>query len=344
MKIIRDVSENIWNEVAQNCPHATFFHTPNWSKIITQTYSRTCSNATQAFDFGNGRLVILPFIRSDFELKKNFSGLHSSVFGLYGGPIYASPVSAGRLESSIHATLKAGIKKISFNGNPHCIDFFDTGKQVDRFTQAIELEKTASEAALFDSYSDSVVRMIKKGSSQGFVFCRAQNIQEVEQFHAIYQDAIRRWGDKATNNYEIDLFRSIFLNGGDVWVVKKDENIVAGNINYYFNGISIDWLHACDPQYMKAGLSHYFTHQLIDHYRKVGARIYDFNPSGGHEGVVQFKASFGATKKYFKSFSIDNEGCAYKTYAAIRGLFEKVSVQCLVTAKLLQNLEAFHQY
>jgi lipid II:glycine glycyltransferase (peptidoglycan interpeptide bridge formation enzyme) len=39
--------------------------------------------------------------------------------------------------------------------------------------------------------------------------------------------------------------------------------------------------------------------QIIRDAHNQGYRYFDFNPSGGHEGVVHFKESFGAVRKYF---------------------------------------------
>jgi hypothetical protein len=38
---------------------------------------------------------------------------------------------------------------------------------------------------------------------------------------------------------------------------------------------------------------------MIEHYLGAGFAYYDFNPSGGHEGVVSFKSRFGAERREF---------------------------------------------
>ena len=55
-----------------------------------------------------------------------------------------------------------------------------------------------------------------------------------------------------------------------------------------------------------------------------GFKIYDFNPSGGHEGVVRFKKSFGAKKRFFNIWYFKNKG--YKLLHRISSVYDSMIV------------------
>ena len=85
MKVIEAPSLEMWEEVASQCEWATFYHSPLWSKVLTETYSHYLISA-KGFLFDDGSKALLPLIgykRGSF-LKKRVR-LKSIGKGSYGG-------------------------------------------------------------------------------------------------------------------------------------------------------------------------------------------------------------------------------------------------------------------
>jgi hypothetical protein len=298
MEVFNEVDFDEWKEIADKCEYATFFHTPTWSKIFAETYPNM-EIATKKFVFDDGKKAILPLIKTK-AAKGLFSSYISNAAGVYGGIISKDRIKQKEIDEIFVSLTKRGITSISITGNP----LFDYNlpkkfRVKDDFTQVIGLGKDEKEI-WFNYKRDSKTRpKIKKAERAGVICREAKNFDEWEEYYSIYQEALKRWGDKATSVYPFSLFEGMFKAENPnikLWLVIFDGKIVGGNLNFYHNRHCVEWHASFLSDYFKYNIRYFLVHNIILDANANGYKYYDFNPSGGHEGTVRFKETFGPEK------------------------------------------------
>jgi hypothetical protein len=295
MKVFNNVNFDEWQEIANRCEYSTFFHTPNWSKIFTETYP-DMKIATKKFVLDDKTRVILPLVsRTRVGLLNSY---FSNIAGVYGGIISERIITKKEISEIFTFLVSRKIMHISIVGNP----LFDYTlpepyrAKVD-FTHILKLDEKKEKLC---SYSDGARNCINKAKKFGVV-CRIanNNMSDWRKYYSIYQEALERWGNKSTNQYPFSLFENIFKKRDPnikLWLVVFDGKVVGGSLSFYHNGHCVVWHASFLSNYFKYGISNFLYHNIILDAKEKGYKYYDFNPSGGHEGTVYFKESFGLEK------------------------------------------------
>ena len=302
MKVIENPNIELWEDIVDNCEYATFFHTPTWAKILEETYPHY-RIATKLFIFNDGTRVILPLMKSRWHKRVSHS-YTSMPFGLYGGIASDSEVDDQKNEEIFRYISKLNVFiNVEIVGNPYNnYELPDKYQTRDYFTQILTLEKGFE--AIWNDYKHSVRKQIKKAERNGVYVKLADNLEEYEEYFRIYQMALERWGKEAKSGYEFVLFENMHKLGRAnvrLWLVYcRDGKMVGGTLAFYHNWHSVEWHAAFDSDYFKFGTRNFLVNEIIKDAIQNRYRVYDFNPSGGHEGVVEFKKSFGAQKRTFK--------------------------------------------
>ena len=118
----------------------------------------------------------------------------------------------------------------------------------------------------------------------------------------MYQDALRRWGERATSRYPFAVFRALGRYDAQrvrLWLVRKSGAIIGGILVLYHNQHAVYWHGAFIAAFFEYRPSNLVHAEAIRDACERGYQWYDFNPSGGHEGVVRFKQSFHPQTLYF---------------------------------------------
>ena len=306
MKVFNKVDFEEWQEAADECKYATFFHTPVWSKIFVETYPKMEMSAKK-FIFNGGTKVILPLVKR--KTRKGFYNLYySGIAGVYGGVISSARVEEGKLDCIFKYLSRKKTSRFMIIGNPFFYydlnKFKNTGKF---FTQILELDK--DEDKLLKSYKSSARNKINKARRAGIVIKEAENINEWREYYSVYRKSIERWGNEATNSYPFFLFENMFKAknpGIRLWLVFFRNKIVRGSLNFYHNDHCVEWHASFISDYFKYGVRNFLVHSLILAAREEGYKYYDFNPSGDHSGTVKFKESFNPRVAHVNIWEIDN--------------------------------------
>ena len=154
MEIIENPEVNLWQEIADKCDYATFFHTPAWAKILESTYP-DYQIATKGFILGDGVRVILPLMELK-KFRKMARAYFSMLSNIYGGIVADGEVDDKRI-SKIYEHLLNGSspKSINVAGNPFkCYDLPEEFKSRQYFTQIINLEYGYK--AIYDRYRHNI--------------------------------------------------------------------------------------------------------------------------------------------------------------------------------------------
>lgn len=295
---IRMATVHEWQEIADRCSYATFFHTPSWFVAFSEIYPM-CKIVTKRFAFEDGTVAIFPFME-----HRTIANLHNNnligPFGCYGGWISADDLHSEHAVA-IADWIFRNLRSLTWRINP--LD--KSASLLERHSTAIDttellfLEHLEDESQLRRKYKYSVRKEINKAIKADLTAKVAENWNEWEEYFRLYQTVLRRWGDKATSKYPIELFKYFFRLKSDkikLWLVMHENNIIGGNLNFYHNKHCVEWHAVFDSRFFGIGARNFLVDQIITHALHHGYGYYDFNPSGGHEGTRKFKQAFGTVQ------------------------------------------------
>ena len=303
MEIIDNVQQKLWDDIVLNADGSTYFHTYEWAKIIEQSFSNY-SIVTKAFIFDDGVKAILPLMQS-----KRFFGFRISYFSMVPG-VYGGILSNGKLTleqvSDIYKSISKECSYLSIMGNPYLKQDMPTFFNADSmFTHVLDLEKGLNE--IWKNYSKGHKRSINKAKKSG-VYCRiAESLEDYVDYFKVYEDSLRRWGDNASSRYSFNLFENIYnmkSKNIKLHLAVVDGKTVSGILMFYHRNHLVYWHGATLEDYFKYNPSKYLQNEVIIDSYENGYKYYDFNPSGGHKGVINFKEGFGAEKINFENYTL----------------------------------------
>jgi len=304
MEILHCPPTALWEEILKNCEHATFFHSPIWMKILEKTYPHY-NNATLGFIFNTGNRAVFPLVAEHsrgilFKKVKH----KSMALGVYGGVLAERRIIPEEAETLFEYLTSTDISDLKVVENPlEHYDFPESFSSKSLFTQIVPLD--ADFEQLKKRFSRGQKSNIKQAEKKGVNIRIADSLEDYEHYYHIYQETLKRWGKQAGTTYHWDLFLNLFETqdpGIKLWLAEKDRKIIAGVLTLYCNYTILYW-HGCS-------LQEYFDHypnnllhmEIIKDGCVRGYKIYDLNPSSGHEGVVKFKESFSAKRVDFKAY------------------------------------------
>jgi len=302
MKIKNFPDVNSWEQVALQSPEATFFHTPLWHKIVVKTYKHY-RIATKEFTFDDGTRALIPFIQTTKGgLFKRKERLKSSVFNMYGGIISDTKLSTVQQDQIFDylISLKANI---TIMGNP--FSDYKLPKSfncTEDFTDVIALHK--GEEYIFQQLSRNARKSIRRAIKREVTVRTIQTEEEIKGYYEVYRDTINRWGDATKYIYPQEIFLNIFRDAGNavkIWVAEKNGKIIAVLTVFYWNNLVTPFHTASLKDYFDCCPNNILHMEVIKDAINKNYRYYDFGPSGGEDGVVQFKKSFRADKLFLVS-------------------------------------------
>jgi len=298
---VRKLNESEWRQYVDNCDTATFFHTPDWYKVW-KDYNGNNYEA-RLLKFNSEHEALLTF-SSRKRLKGFLKDYISAPAGTYGGPLSNSQLSDNEIRRIEKYLSDINSIQLRTNPlNPIVKDAFSTKKE---FTQIIDLTKDWQ--LIFKNWTKGHSSAAKKGIREG-VEIRIANANEWKEYYQLYQDSRKRWGEKASNNYEWKLFKIISQLNPIVcklWLAFADKKMISGCLCFYHNQHVVYWHGASLETYFHLKPVHVLQYHIIKNAKEAGYSWYDFNPSGGHEGVVKFKRGFGAKKMTTNTFTSKN--------------------------------------
>ncbi|MFZ5518903.1 MAG: lipid II:glycine glycyltransferase FemX [Candidatus Zhuqueibacterota bacterium] len=301
MKFASKISKQYWEETIARCPNATFFHTCAWAKLMTAIYPHL-SIATMGFEMSDGARAVLPLLSVRSRLKGMVRTFYTMVPGVYGG-IVTDRRCLTRLELEMVFSKFKGLKfnHIVYVNNPYeSYDIPGRYRESEMFTHILNLNQDYE--CIKRNFSRGNRSTINKAIRSGVTIELAQTYSDYQEYYEMYQDSLDRWGDRASSFYPFELFHHIFeLNSPHIklWLAKVDGIIIAGSLVFSYNNHVVAWHGAARRSHFEYRPNNLLYAQIIRDAYNQGYRYFDFNPSGGHEGVVHFKESFGAVRKYF---------------------------------------------
>jgi hypothetical protein len=308
MKVVDMVPFKAWEEIALRCDYATFFHTPYWAKIMSTTYPRA-PIATKQFVFDDGVDAIFPLIDEAVKgLMSTKHKLRSMTPGVYGGMIAPARLKPDHLAEALAYLTSLSIHSVKVVGNPFCAFSAPSSfRRKEMFTQMINLKRGFD--AIWKSFPRGQKSNIRQAEKKGVQIRLATSREDYQAYFRIYRETLKRWGKSGSKGYPLKLFLNCLELGHDhvkLWLAEKDSHPLAGILTFSWNDNIIYWHGCCREDSFKYYPNNLLHVTVIQKACEEGYRVYDLNPSGGHEGVVRFKQSFGAETVSFYAYHWKN--------------------------------------
>ncbi len=330
MKILDSVPEKLWNDVAQRCESATFFHTYAWFDAVRKSFPEMRS-ATKAFQFGEDDWVVFPLMQVGTELRGFFKHYVSNEPGVYGGPIFNKAFNAERARQIFPHFMNVRTACMKIFGNP----LFDLTSTLGAFkteensTHILNLSEFKDVQEISGRYARDVKKGIRDAETQRVECVQLNDLEGLKSYFSVYEEVTRLRGASATNQYPFDLFKNLFdrrNEGVKFWSARLYGKVIGGVISCEFNRHIDLWHAAWLPVAHNIGAGKLVYHKVIEYAFERGYKYFDFNPSGGHRGTMKLKEEFGCSRKEFNDFTYEAGGF-WARYALWRPKIKKAEIK-----------------
>jgi hypothetical protein len=291
---IRRATPEEWDGIWKGCDYATYFHSREWAELWrTYTDGRMEPHGI-LFEFEDKSRALLP-LSKERQFGGLLDGYHSSPAGTFGGWISDVVPSKEQTGLMVRYLLKT-ISNLTWRLNPYQPGPVElTEPLIHDKTQVLFL--AGGFDRVYKSWSKGHRAAARQASKSGVTTRLASNPADWELYYAVYEDSMHRWGERCTWSYGWKFFRAMSdLNSGAIrlWLAEYEGRIVAGAVCFYAAKHAVYWHGASLQQFFNVRPSNLLMYEAIRDACTRGFSWFDFNPSGGLEGVKSFKKGFGA--------------------------------------------------
>jgi CelD/BcsL family acetyltransferase involved in cellulose biosynthesis len=311
-----------WNRALAQCPDATFFHTDAWLQAIARSFGTRIERARLTLP--DGSFALLPLsVRS---LAKGLVPLASvGETGAYGGLVSPASLAPGQ-QSAAFAAVRRRYPDLWVSGNPFATQtgglVVPGGQLSQESTHVLALKPLAE---LRQGFSRGCKSRGNKARKAGLTLRVSQHPTDAARFYALYEDTVVRWGDKLTWARPRAFFEHMVAEGGGhvkLFLAYQGDRLVSGLLFASHGGIAHYVAGATRADALPSCPSNFLMEEAMAHYAEAGYTRFDFGPSNGLEGVIQFKESFGAEPLPFVAQRTST--AASRLYFSLRRPYERL--------------------
>lgn len=301
---IREITRDEWYTAIKEVKLASFFEYPEWYSIWEQ-YFNTTSYSYLIDDHLLISVIELPGAKGKIRFfNSSPAGTYSNLRSLKDNTVLNSKdLNTIRDLTAINFFRLNPFTNVSIKTNGPSIT---TEK-----TQLIHLDNDD----ITRSWSRNHKRLLKTAQQSGLRISVAEDDKDWSDYFQIYEQFKIKKADQLTSRYSKDLFDYIRLLDKrymKLWLAKLDHQVIAGRLVFYSHDYAVEWHAASRTQTDTLGFNHQIIYEILKDALARGIQVYDFNPSAGMKGVVDFKTKFGAVKR---------DTTVYKSYNMMQRLY-----------------------
>jgi CelD/BcsL family acetyltransferase involved in cellulose biosynthesis len=338
MKIVDPLTSSSWAKLASSAPSATLFHTPQWMRVVQDTYGLKFSASTleregepsagvcwsDVEDFLGDRRISLPF--SDFC------------------DILASdPNDARELAEHVMAAGRPWTLRTSVGNMPQIA--VEPSSSTAFKWQAIDLSPDPD--AMWSRLSSAAQRGIRKAQKSNVEVHDATSKLELREWFLLHLRLRKEKYGLLAQPYSFfeNIWDSFIANGqGYLSVATVDGKIVAGILFLYWNDTCYYKFNASDSDHLALRPNNLLMWQGILKAKEDGYRCLDLGRSSvKQEGLVAYKRSYGAHDEDMYSVTypgVEDESNGTKQARDLLHGLTKLLVQDSVTEQVAEDAGA----
>lgn len=266
----------------------------DWAELWSGVSDGTLAPAASLLVFSDGQRVVLPMVVSQ-RYKGILRDYQLCASGGYGAAL--SSQALGRAHHHLLLAHLVSLRNVSWMTCP--IDEASGAYAMEgadiQHTHLLRLN--GSMADVVKQWSKGARAAAKQAQRAGVTVRLGLGAQDWACYFDIYQDSLRRWGERATANHPRAIFDRLESVHGDrvrLWLAELDGRIIAGALCLYASKHVSYWHGAALDAHFAARPVNALMFAAVEHAVGAGYQWFDFGLSGGHEGVVAFKRGFGA--------------------------------------------------
>lgn len=288
------VDDDRWWDAWEGCDHATYYQSPGWARVWESYTDGELTPAPQLVTFADGTEVVLPVCERS-AMRGVVNVYEMSPAHTFGGWLPVDPIETEHAEALLEYTLDT-YSNLWWRQNPydpHMRELHVPYTKED-VTQIVDLED-GFEAA-HDGWRSSHRRDARNAEDEGVEIRRDDDLADWQAYYKAYEASLERWGEDATSSHRWELFDRLAEEGENVqlWIAEVDGQLASGAVLVYGPDHVAYWHGAAHEEYFDLNPNHLLFREAMRDAAERGLRWFDFNPSGGHEGVRRFKSGFGA--------------------------------------------------
>jgi len=292
---VRMAKDAEWDAFYEATPHATYFHSREWTELWDRATRGRLQSWPRLVTFVDGVRAVLP-MSVGLGARGLVRSYHSTVVGGYGGWLSEQPLSDEHAETLTHY-LGHGFGRLDWRVNPYDEQALETRVVPREYDETLALDLRPGFKTVHRRWSKGHRAAVSQAAREGVTVRLANSTDDWTNYYTVYQDSLARWKKRATSRHPRALFEELGkLTSPKVklWVAETCGIFVAGAVCLYAkNNVSYWHSAALDSQFPRRPV-HLLLFEAIQDACSKGLDWFDFNPSGGNEGVDGFKRGFGA--------------------------------------------------
>lgn len=295
IKNIRLATASEWDHIWSECDYSTYFHSREWAEIWSN-YTKGKMHLDPKFVmFTDGKKAIFPLSYRK-TLKDLVKSYISSPAGTFGGWISTDELTVehGKLLTNY---LVDKHKNLVWRLNPYDRLVHRNGIKITKNDETHSLNLSDGFDAVYKKWTKGHASAARKARKEGVLISCASSLEDWQSYFRVYEDSLKRWAEKVSSRYAWGLFEEMFRRSSPnikLWLSLYHDTVIAGALVFYAKKHAVYWHGAALAQYFNLRPVNLLMYEAIKYACKQGYSWFDFNPSGGHEGVKAFKKSFGA--------------------------------------------------
>lgn len=306
VEVTSDVNKGEWKNLLLHSPYSTIFHTPEWIKVLTDTFSNYESLYVVVYD-SKGQLVGgIPIIN---DKRYGISNYLSLPFSTYGGPVVLCDDSV----RVVNLLLEKFCDIIQFSkGVSWIIDYYgicanckNMGfKQKGVSTHILNLNNSLEEI-----WTKSINRKkrneVRQAQKKGIIVKPVSDFADVRICYEMMLEVSKKHHSRTP---PFKLYENIFqiMVSGNMcnWNIAWYNDIpVANSIFFNFNDSIFYWMNSSFQQYNVMRPNDMLIYNMIEWGIENGYSSLNFGSSPAFaQGLLRFKESWGTEQKDYFSY------------------------------------------
>lgn len=286
---MRPATREEWLQVARADPAATFFHTPMWAEAHPD-------NEPQGLlaELPGGGRAVYPIVRRGGERPR------STWAGCYGGPVAERPLTAAEA-AGLHRQAARSARGLVVCLNPFADPHPDDLGWIERGDRTHVIDVDAPWPELFARFGKGHKGTYRKAEREGVEVRRGDPAQGWDDYARLAASQTVGRGDEATSSYPPQLWQRLAAAAAEhtdavrFYRAEREGRLLAAIWVFAWNGHWVLW-HTTSGALARGAVNPNIKlyADVLQDAAAAGARILDWNPSGGHQGVSDMKRRFGS--------------------------------------------------
>lgn len=278
-------------ELLGSCAGATFFHSPAWLEILSESFGRFHCGWITARAGGELRGLMPAALISRGPLMQ----CQALPFGTYGHPVAGERRDAALLLESFYAIA----------ARPRCVaaaaNLFDPPGATTPPAGWLVREEECRVIALGDSFEDYRSSRMSRKRRQLCNRCEREGVTarildpgDLEDFYGAYLSGSAHWG--GVHPYPRRFFEALFSRRDEgvlVWGAFQGGSLIAAHVDFYFGGTAQAWQAGVTPRAHAIDAGAFLVMHAVREAIDRGTVLFNLGSSGGDEGMIFFKESMG---------------------------------------------------